>query len=79
MAGQHEGGDRNGFAQLSFRADLDAPPTGTRYGSCYVVRTMGETGQQASDTLQEQLADNGWPLECDSVFRDDGATVQSTS
>jgi len=63
---------REVFAQMSFYADLDQPPTGTQYGSCYVVYTMGETGQQASDTLRVLLADNGWPLECDPVFRDDG-------
>lgn len=63
---------RDVLAQLSFYADLDQSPTGTQYGSCYIVYTMGETGPQASDAVQQLLAENGWPLECDPVFRDDG-------
>jgi hypothetical protein len=60
------------FTAMSFYADVDQRPTGTQFGSCYVVYTLDETGQQASDTLQQLLADNGWPVTCDPVFRDDG-------
>jgi hypothetical protein len=48
------------FEGLSLYDDLDQKPTGTQFGSCYVVYTIDGTGQQAWVDLSQSLVDNGW-------------------
>ncbi len=53
------------FESLDFYDDLDQPPTGTRFDSCYALYTIDETGQQAWVDLQQLLVSNGWQHTCE--------------
>jgi len=58
----------------SFYGDIDAPPAGTQFGSCYVMLTIEETSQPAWVALDQLLLDNGWqhPFEPDWVVHEAG-------
>lgn len=44
----------------SFYGDIDGPPAGTQFDSCYVMLTIEGTGQPAWVDLVQLLVDNGW-------------------
>lgn len=44
----------------SFYGDIDGPPAGTQFDSCYVMLTIEGTGPQAWVDLVQLLIDNGW-------------------
>lgn len=53
------------FTTLSFAADLEKPPEGTQYGSCYVLHTVDGTGREARITMQQLLVGDGWRHTCE--------------
>ena len=46
--------------EQTYYGDLDGPPAGTPFVSCYVMLTIEGTGQQAWIDLEQLMLDNGW-------------------